>query len=80
MHEAVREAVRTNNYDLIFVYCSSMAQFVPLSAQVPKAIDFVDADSAKWTQYAQYSRFPLSWLYAREGAALGFWDEASGNS
>jgi sugar transferase (PEP-CTERM/EpsH1 system associated) len=75
MHEAVREAVRTNNYDLIFVYCSSMAQFVPLSAQVPKAIDFVDADSAKWTQYSQYSAFPLSWLYAREGAALARYEK-----
>ena len=75
MHEAVREAVRTNNYDLIFVYCSSMAQFVPLSAQVPKAIDFVDADSAKWAQYSQNSSFPLSWLYAREGASLARYEK-----
>ncbi len=75
MHEAVQQAVRTSNYDLIFVYCSSMAQFVPLSANVPKVIDFVDADSAKWTQYSRCSAFPLSWLYAREGAALARYEK-----
>jgi sugar transferase (PEP-CTERM/EpsH1 system associated) len=75
MHAAVQEAVRTGNYDLIFVYCSSMAQFVPLSAQVPKVIDFVDADSSKWTQYSRCSAFPLSWLYAREGAALARYEK-----
>ena len=75
MHAAVQEAVRTGDYDLIFVYCSSMAQFVPLSAQVPKVIDFVDADSSKWTQYSRCSAFPLSWLYAREGAALARYEK-----
>jgi len=70
MHEAVRGALRASKYDLVFVYCSSMAQFVPPSTNVPAVIDFVDADSAKWTQYSRRSAFPLSWLYAREGASL----------
>lgn len=75
MHEAVRKAVSAGNYDLIFVYCSSMAQFVPLSAKVPTVIDFVDADSAKWTQYSQRTAFPLSRLYAREGASLARYEK-----
>jgi sugar transferase (PEP-CTERM/EpsH1 system associated) len=75
MHAAVQEAVKTSKYDLILVYCSSMAQFVPLSAHIPKVIDFVDADSSKWTQYSRCSAFPLSWLYAREGAALARYEK-----
>jgi sugar transferase (PEP-CTERM/EpsH1 system associated) len=30
----------------------------------------VDVDSAKWTQYAPRHRWPLSWLYRREGRRL----------
>ncbi|MEO7008250.1 MAG: TIGR03087 family PEP-CTERM/XrtA system glycosyltransferase, partial [Caldimonas sp.] len=33
-------------------------------------VDFVDVDSAKWTQYAGAHRWPLSWLYRREGGRL----------
>jgi sugar transferase (PEP-CTERM/EpsH1 system associated) len=33
-------------------------------------VDFVDVDSAKWTQYAERHPWPLSWLYRREGRAL----------
>ena len=33
-------------------------------------VDFVDVDSAKWTQYAPEHRWPLSWLYRREGQRL----------
>jgi sugar transferase (PEP-CTERM/EpsH1 system associated) len=30
----------------------------------------VDVDSAKWSQYARETPWPLSWLYAREGRTL----------
>lgn len=33
-------------------------------------VDFVDVDSAKWTQYAPVHRWPMSWLYRREGERL----------
>ena len=33
-------------------------------------VDFVDVDSAKWSQYAPNHRWPLSWLYRREGERL----------
>lgn len=70
MHAAIRNALNKKHYDLIFVYCSSMAQFVPVATTVPRVIDFVDADSAKWTQYSRSGSFLSSWLYAREGASL----------
>jgi polysaccharide biosynthesis protein PslH len=53
------------------VFSSSMAQYAqPLAPQVPMLVDFVDVDSAKWTQYAPEHRWPMSWLYRREGSRL----------
>ncbi len=53
------------------VFSSSMAPFAqPLAPNVPMLVDFVDVDSAKWTQYAPEHRWPLSWLYRREGRKL----------
>jgi sugar transferase (PEP-CTERM/EpsH1 system associated) len=67
--------LRAKDYDLIFVYCSSMAQFIPIPSKVPAVIDFVDADSAKWAQYAKSGPFLSSWLYGREGAALARYEK-----
>ena len=53
------------------VFSSSMAPFAQtLAPAVPMLVDFVDVDSAKWTQYAPEHRWPLSWLYRREGREL----------
>jgi sugar transferase (PEP-CTERM/EpsH1 system associated) len=64
------QLLRQVQYDLIFVYCSSMEQFVPSPAPVPIVVDFVDADSAKWQQYARMCRGPRSWLFRREACAV----------
>jgi polysaccharide biosynthesis protein PslH len=66
----VREALRARTYDLVFVYCSSMGRFIPHRATAPIVADFVDADSAKWSQYAHACRPPRSWLYEREARAV----------
>ena len=68
--QGVREALQRRTYDLVFVYCTSMGRFVPLSATVPIVADFVDADSAKWAQYARGCSLPRSWLYHREARAV----------
>jgi polysaccharide biosynthesis protein PslH len=57
-------------YDAIFVYCSSMAQYVEQVTDIPKIIDFVDVDSEKWRQYSSYARFPLKHLYRLESRRL----------
>jgi polysaccharide biosynthesis protein PslH len=67
---AVRSALRSRAYDRIFVYCSSMAQYLKGVEGIPTVIDLVDVDSDKWTQYAGFSRFPYSAVYRREGRAL----------
>lgn len=56
--------------DGIVVFSSVMAQYVPDMRAVPTLIDFVDADSAKWSQYATTHRWPMSWIYRREGRRL----------
>ncbi len=55
------------------VFSSSMAQYVEGGQHMngaPVLVDFVDVDSAKWSQYAKERRWPLSWLYRREGRTL----------
>ena len=50
-----------------------MGQYLPETSGIsktPTLVDFVDVDSAKWTQYAAQRRWPMSWVYAREGECL----------
>lgn len=66
----VRELVGRERFDLIFVHCSSAAQYVADVRGVPKILDFGDMDSQKWLEYARYKRFPLSTGYRLEGLKL----------
>lgn len=61
---------RDAGIDAVVIFSSAMAQYVGAAADVPVLIDFVDVDSAKWTQYAPAHRWPMSWLYRREGKRL----------
>jgi polysaccharide biosynthesis protein PslH len=76
--DKVREALRHRNYDVIFVYCSSMASFLPQPAPAPIVVDFVDADSQKFSQYASRSFLLGRWLYAREAHAVAFAEQSLG--
>jgi len=66
----VREALASEHYDLIFVHCSSVAQYVADVTHTPKILDFGDMDSQKWLEYARYKPFPLSLGYSLEGNKL----------
>ncbi len=54
-------------------FSSAMAQFMPANL-ARRVLDMVDVDSDKWTQYAPTQRWPLSWVYAREGRKLAGWE------
>ncbi len=54
-------------------FSSAMAQFMPARLE-RRVLDMVDVDSDKWAQYAPTQRWPLSWLYAREGRRLAAWE------
>jgi hypothetical protein len=57
-------------FDMVFVYCSSVAAYVEGIEGAVKVIDFVDMDSQKWLVYAKAHRFPRSWGYWLEGTKL----------
>ncbi len=54
-------------------FSSAMTQFMPASL-ARRVLDMVDVDSDKWTQYAPTQRWPMSWVYAREGRKLAEWE------
>lgn len=56
--------------DAAVIFSSAMAQYVDMEGGFPTLVDFVDADSAKWTQYAQARSWPMSWVFRREGERL----------
>ena len=67
----VRDTVAARDIRHAIVYSSAMAQFLPADAVFHRSvIDFVDIDSDKWLQYAARKRWPLSWIYRREGRCL----------
>ena len=66
----VERTVREQRIDTALVFSGAMAQYTNALPQLRTLVDFVDVDSAKWTQYAQSRRWPSSWLYRREGERL----------
>ncbi|PKO35752.1 MAG: sugar transferase [Betaproteobacteria bacterium HGW-Betaproteobacteria-7] len=66
----VDDICRFQKIDAAVVFSSAMAQYIEDKQRMPVLIDFVDVDSAKWTQYAPKHRWPLSWIYRREGRLL----------
>jgi sugar transferase (PEP-CTERM/EpsH1 system associated) len=60
----------TPGLDAAVVFSTVMADYIPDMTRLPTLVDFVDMDSAKWTQYAGTHRWPMSWLYRREGERL----------
>ncbi|CAD5375210.1 Sugar transferase [Rubrivivax sp. A210] len=66
----VDETVAREPIAATVVFSSSMAQYAQRHPQIPMLVDFVDVDSAKWTDYAPNHRWPMSWLYRREGRRL----------
>lgn len=66
----IRSLLAAERFDLIFVHCSSVAQYVSHVRQVPKILDFGDMDSQKWLGYVESKPFPLSAGYWLEGTKL----------
>lgn len=58
----------------IVVFSSAMARYVMRATGPIRVMDFVDIDSDKWLQYARASRWPMSWVYRREGRRLLKWE------
>lgn len=70
MRAWVSEVMEREAIDVCVVFSSSMAQYVDPHPGMPLLLDMVDVDSAKWAEYAPRHRWPLSYLYKREGQKL----------
>ena len=68
--QSVQQALRRQKYDAMFVYSSSMGQYVPQSPPVPIVVDFVDADSHKFEQYAAASLGLRACFFRREAGRV----------
>ena len=68
-----RQRVQDGSVNRGLAFSSAMGQFMP-PGLARTVMDMVDVDSDKWTQYAPSQRWPLSWLYAREGRKLAAWE------
>jgi sugar transferase (PEP-CTERM/EpsH1 system associated) len=66
----IRRLLAQERFDLIFVHCSSVAQYVSHVRGIPKILDFGDMDSQKWLEYVNYKPFPLKLGYWLEGHKL----------
>jgi sugar transferase (PEP-CTERM/EpsH1 system associated) len=72
----VMQTFNKQSIEAIVIFSSAMAQYVPAETSVPVLVDFVDVDSAKWTQYSPQHRWPMSWIYRREGEKLLAYERA----
>ncbi|HZN41452.1 MAG TPA: TIGR03087 family PEP-CTERM/XrtA system glycosyltransferase [Planctomycetota bacterium] len=75
LYAAVRRWSSPQPPDLVYVYSSSMAQYVLGTEARSKLMQFAELDSDKWRQYAAQrrglSRWGLGrWIYAREADKL----------
>jgi sugar transferase (PEP-CTERM/EpsH1 system associated) len=66
----VRDLLARERFELIFVHCSSAAQYVEHVVGIAKILDFGDMDSQKWLEYSRYKPFPASLGYRLEGYKL----------
>lgn len=70
LRRLINEELKSGQYGLIFVHCSSAAQYVVSNTNIPKVLDFGDMDSQKWLMYGKSRAFPLSLGFGLEGFKL----------
>lgn len=68
--DKINTLLEVERFDLIFVHCSSVAQYVSHVRGIPKILDFGDMDSQKWLEYVRYKPFPLKLGYWLEGSKM----------
>ncbi len=76
VQRAVDAVLAREDVAAIYVYSSQMAQYLPADRGIRTVMDFVDVDSAKFAAYADTARWPMTWLYQREGRVLLAYDAA----
>jgi sugar transferase (PEP-CTERM/EpsH1 system associated) len=75
----IRRTVRENGIRRAVVFSSSMAQYVASLPGMRPIVDFVDVDSAKWREFGQARRWPMSTLFSLEGERLSRYERFIAN-
>lgn len=70
LYRRIQAVLRKTNFDIIFVHCAFMAQYVNGLQNGYRILDFGDLDSSKWRAYSRYRALPLSWGYRFEARKL----------
>jgi sugar transferase (PEP-CTERM/EpsH1 system associated) len=70
LHKRIDKLLSGNRFDVIFVHCAFVAQYVSDYRDGYRILDLCDIDSAKWLDYSQWRAGPLSWGYSLEALKL----------
>ena len=70
LQDTVDRWIQEDKPDLVYVYSSSMAQYVLHHPDLRRLMQFAELDSDKWRQYSENANWPLSWIYQREARKL----------
>lgn len=70
MKKQINQLLSEQDFDLIYVHCSSVAGYVSHVNHIPKILDFVDMDSQKWLSFTDFKSFPINLGYWLEGTKL----------
>jgi sugar transferase (PEP-CTERM/EpsH1 system associated) len=62
--------LREQQFDLVFVHCSSVAPYVQRVRGPLRILDYGDVDSQKWREYALHRRQPLATAFRLEAIKL----------
>ena len=66
---------QSEQYDLIYIYSSSVAQYVLGVPGIKKIMDFIDVDSDKWQQYSKCANLLSRGIYGVESHRLRRYEE-----
>ena len=72
LHRKLQQIQKSDPFDLVVVFCSSMYSYVENAAfeASPIVVDLVDVDSKKWEQMSRESTFGKRWLYGSENSRV----------
>jgi len=74
----IRGRLRTDRFEAIVVHSACMGPYVAAHHGCRKIMDFGDADSEKWFEYARRAPFPLSVAFRYEAAKVRLWERRLG--
>ena len=73
IHKWIAELAANYHIDRTVVFSSGMASYLLNRPELEPSlaiVDMVDVDSDKWRQYAEFSKWPQTWLFRREAEKL----------